>query len=519
MFAIYSLLRFWQHHPALFYGFAFLIGIAWALADSLWIPLLPILFLFLPFIASIFINGRETKIIQPLLLALLISFAGWGHINAHHSFPLLPEGGIEGEALIKIKNLRQQSNPFGTKWVYRCEIIHFISDNASISSLPCIIALPVLDGADLPRPRPLADRNYWVKGKLMQTNNGTYSLKVSVKTPWKEIPNTWSLAEERYQWKLAVSQWIEAKFSHHLSAHFLAGLATGEFDDHWMRHQFSRFGIQHLLAISGFHFAIIASCLSFALRLFFSTRVCALCLLICLGAYCFFLGPQPSILRAWLMSTLALVGFFLEKQGTALNSLGIALLAVLGYDPLFCQELGFQLSFVTTAAILLFYSPALTLFSNLLPKRNLSEVLNMNKWNQHGYCILSFLRQGLALTFAVNVVALPLTLYYFQQFPWISLLYNLFFPLMASLSLCLLLLGGALFFIPFLGNAIHQFNDAYTFFLLQAAYSVPQSIDHFFTMEVLSSFWLICYLTTLALCGILWRANVLEPVFSIDDTP
>ena len=104
-----------------------------------------------------------------------------------------------------------------------------------------------------------------------------------------------------------------------LSANFLAGLATGEFDDHWMRQQFSRFGVQHLLAISGFHFAIIAGCLSFALRLFFPAKSCTLILLACLGGYTIFLGPQASILRAWLMSSLALIGFLIEKHPSALN--------------------------------------------------------------------------------------------------------------------------------------------------------------------------------------------------------
>lgn len=499
-----SLLNFWVCHPALFYGIAFTFGVFCHLTPSFWI-IIPCLSLWFPFL-FIALYPRHREIVKHLILSLITFITAWIYTAAHYEFPSLPSEGIVGNAHVKIKNISLQTSFFGQRWIYRCEIDQFFPDTAShsiASSLPCIITLPAGDKAK--HPRPLANQEYWVAGKLVQTEKGSYILKVSSKTFWHAIADSWSWAEQRYLWKQKVSKWIELQFSHSLSGSFLAGLATGEFDDQWMRQQFARFGLQHLLAISGFHFAIIAGFLSFALRLFLSTRIRTVGLLLCLGIYCFFLGPQASILRAWIMCSLTLWGYILEKQTIALNSLGLALLATLGYNPLLCQELGFQLSFTTTAAILLFYSPAQAWLYDLFPRRNLSTVLQMNVWNQHAYCVLAFLRQGLALTLAVNAFALPLTLYCFHQFPWMSLLYNLFFPLLASFSLCFLLLGGMLSFVPFLADAIHYLNSHYTFYVLQLTYQVPAEMDNYLKVESLQPFWLIFYLCTISLGGIIWR--------------
>lgn len=498
------LLHFWYSHPALLQGVAFLLGV-WTHFTQSFLLGIPCLFLWVPFLCIAIQNyPRHKEVLKPLILSLFIFFTAWIYTAVHYSFPSLPDTGIMGTAHIKIKNISLQSHFFGDRWIYRSEIQQFFPDHSPHSlaaSLPCLLIF----SAKQRQVRPLANQEYWISGKLLQTNQGTYLLKVSSKALWKPIQNTWSWAEQRYVWKKKVSAWIESKLSNPLSATFLVGLATGEFDDLWMRQHFSRFGLQHLLAISGFHFAIITGLLSFILRLFLPMQIRIFSLLLLLGAYCFFLGPQASILRAWIMCSLALASGLLEKSSNALNTLGLALLIILSYHPLLCLQLGFQLSFATTAAILIFYSPAKEWIYHLFPKRNLSEALQMNLWNQHAYCILAFFRQGLALTLAVNLFALPITLYYFQQFPWMSLLYNLFFPLLAAGSMTLLLLGSMLAFIPFLANFIHQINDLYTFYLLQLAYQIPSEMDFYLKVVSFPTLWLLIYLCVMSLLGIIWK--------------
>lgn len=504
MFIILPFIHFWLHHPALLYGIAFLLGLFCYFEGSYYL-ILPCLSLWIPLFFAVILY-RQKNYLKLLSLSLFTFFTAWGISAIHYSFPSIPHQGISGKAHVKIKSIGIQHTLFGIRWVYRCELEQFFPEHSPrsiVSSLPCLISF----SAEQKNPRFLADQDYWIQGRLVESNKGIYFLKISSKSSWTAIPGSWSLAEMRYHWKKEVSKWIESQFSNPLSAIFLSGLVTGEFNDYWTREQFARFGLLHLLAISGFHFAIIAGFLSFILQLFLSPRTRIASLLLGMAIYCFFLGPQASILRAWIMCSLTLFGGLIDKQTTALNSLGFALLVILGYNPHLCQEIGFQLSFATTAAILLFYQPIQEWLYDLLPKRRLSEVMQMSIWNQHGYCLLAFLRKSLALSLAVNVFALPLSLYYFHQFPLMSLLYNLFFPFFASGSLCLLLLGGLFAFLPFIAKTIHHFNDAYTHFLLQLTYQVPSEIDAYLTSESFHPFWLILYFCCTILGGIVWKVK------------
>jgi competence protein ComEC len=274
-----------------------------------------------------------------------------------------------------------------------------------------------------------------------------------------------------------------------------------------MAYEFGRFGLQHIMAISGFHFAIIASILGLFLRLFFSKRKVCLLLIFLLSSYFVFLGCGPSILRAWISISIALGGFLLCRRAIGLNSLGVAMIAVLIYDPLMWQSIGFQFSFITTAAILLLFSGCDRVMQSLFAKRSLSLTVNMNSINQHGYCVLTTIRQALALTVAVNLVALPLMLFYFHKFPWMSLAYNLFFPFLVSISMLMLLLGTLVHAIlPPLGEIIHSLNSHFTYFMLNYTYQMPVTVDFVWRVESISMGWLILYLCIVFSAGIWLRS-------------
>lgn len=501
-----TLLQFWLSHPALLYGISFLLGLYCALETSYWL-IVPIFSLWLPFFVFA-LSRSQINSLNHLLLSILIFFTGWISTSVHYHLPLLPEEGIQGQALVHIQSIALQQSSFGERWVYRCrlkEFIPFDSLQQKGTLIPCTVSFPA--GEKEIHPRPKADRDYSVEGKLIQNSQGAYVLKVSSKNTWHRIEESWSWAEQRYAWKQITRSWIESRYSHPLSGSFLAGLATGEFDDSWMKLQFARFGLQHLLAISGLDFAILAGVISLILRLIPMQKINMGLLLLCLASYCFFLGSQASIMRAWIMCSLAIAGLLLEKQPTALNSLGFSLIALLGWDPLISRGLEFQLSYSTTAAILLFYQPAQRCLSTLFPKRKLGEVIEMNGLNQHGYFIIAFMRESLALALAVNIFAVPLTLFYFHQFPWMSLLYNLFFPLLTSVSLCLLMFGSILTFLPPVAFLIHGINDYYTYFVLQLTYQIPSKMDAYLITDPLPAGWMILYLTLAVLCGILWKAK------------
>lgn len=490
--------KFWQQNPALFYALAALLGCFLALEFS-WLLLIPV---FMLWGCPLIFHGNFTKSFFVRLGIAFITMAGtYAYVTMQYRFPVLPAEGAIGNAQFEIQSFSVSTTHFGKFWVYKGVLKDFTPDNPektiqSGHNIPVRLTLPV---APELHP-PSADSDYLVHGRLKETKPGQYSFHVKKEELWHPVAGTWSLSQLRYKAKTAVSAYIQRHIQDTRVAVFLSGIATGDFDDRLMSFEFGRFGLQHIMAISGFHFAIIAAILSLFLRLVMSKRKATLLLIFLLSSYFMFLGCGPSVMRAWITIMIALAGYLLARRGNGLNSLGLALLAIILYDPLMCRSIGFQFSFIATAAILMLFRGCDWLIQNLFRKRNLSQMVLMNGLDQHGYFLLSWVRQGMALALAVNLAALPLMLYYFHKFPLMSLGYNLFFPFMVSVSMLLLILGviGSLI-LPPLGSFLHFINDHYTRFLLNFTYNMPATVDITWRVESFPT-----YLLVLHLCLIFW---------------
>lgn len=486
--------RFFLCYPALLYAIALLLGVSWALNPSL-ILIIPILLLGLPLLHS----GREKPSLIRLSLAYLFLLTGFFWIHAYYSLPSLDDKEIRGSAHLNISSIALVSTPFGSNWSYKGSIETFLHSSKKWHHLPFIMSIPQKKRV----VRPPANTDYLIDGLLKEYQPGRYLFIPSKEAPWSPIKGSWSPAEIRLSLKNKIKKHLSENLPDKRSAAFLTGLSIGEFDDRQMQFEFSRFGLQHIMAISGFHFAILAAILSQFLSLIFSKRWSTAILIFLMSSYFLFLGSSPSIMRAWVMISVALLGMIFEKQSSGLNTLGIALIAVLLIDPLSIQNIGFQFSFATTAAILLFFAPLDIFLQKSMAKRSLSIVSEMSIVDQHGYLAITFIRQALALAGAVNLIALPMTLLLFNKFPLLSLIYNLFFPFLVSISMLLLLIATPLTFIaPPLGSAIHFLNSLYTQFVLNFAYHLPINWDYHLRTSALSFEFIICYLCALFYLGI-----------------
>ncbi len=494
------ILSFWRFHPALLYGLALAIGFQAGL-DWQWVLTMPILMLSLPLIC------RNRAFNRQYLLALALALAAFGVINYRHQFPALPPQGTEGIAYFEIEAVKSSKSPFGQAWVYQGRLLFFKPDERSSSKawrIPCRITPGKKQGME----RPLADRDYLIRGLLKESTPGNYILKSDSDVAWEPVKGSWSSAEYRFQLKQNFTEYLRHQIHYPHAAIFLAGIATGDFDDRLMMAELGRFGLQHIMAISGFHFSIIAAILCFFLRFVMSPKGSASAVVALLTLYMIFLGFGPSIMRAWLTVTLYFGGQWIEKRGSALNSLGIALIAVLMSNPFLLYHLGFQFSFLTTAAILVFCSLMDRGLDIVLRKRALHVLVRMDLWNQHGYIVLAIFRQALALTLAVNLVALPVTFLYFSKFPLLGLIYNFFFPFLVSISMLLLILALLFSFtIPPFASLLHQLNSQYTDRMLNLTYNIPSSLDFYLRANFVSSGLLIAYLTLVFAWGIWMRCR------------
>ena len=187
-----------------------------------------------------------------------------------------------------------------------------------------------------------------------------------------------------------------------------------------VRQQFAAAGVAHVLAVSGFHVAIVCGLLSgltaFLRRWTWGRWLRYLLLLGGLWGFAFLTGLSPSAVRASLMWTFYLTGKHFVQQVDSLNTLAAAAFCMLVYRPAFLFDVGFQLSFLAVGFILAW----LPLFRRILLVRN---PLVAYPWN------------SLLVALAAQIGTVGLTLYYFRQ---ASLLFWLTCLPISVIATCLL---------------------------------------------------------------------------------
>lgn len=450
------------------------------------LPFIFIPFIFIPFVISCLYSDthyamRWKQIAGALGCCVLFFFL----TKTAESIPNENLNGFKGRGEIVIHSVRITHSAFATRLSYQGTLKQWFP-KGSEDALPNLYNVPIR--IDLPDSanRPSADYRYLIEGRLKQSERGLFLIP-DKNTPWTTLGSTWSLAEQRYVLKEHFKKYIHSSFTNTSVTSFLIGIATGEFDDRILTKEFSRFGLQHIMAISGLHFSIIATFLSFLIGLYFSRTIASVLVIGLLTLYFLFIGPSPSVLRAWISIAISMTGIIIGKRGSGINSLGVGLIFVLLWDPHWIGHIGFQFSFASTLAILMGFSHCDKMMQRLFVKRHLSQMVDVSMLDKHGYCLLTFLRQSIALGLAVNLVALPLTLFHFQKFPILGLVYNLFFPFLISFSLTFLMLGCGLSLLwQWSGNWIHSLNESYTDFILNLAVQLPKSFDLIFYYENLS---------------------------------
>jgi len=173
------------------------------------------------------------------------------------------------------------------------------------------------------------------------------------------------LTPDEPPWPVRVKRWAVAVIGAHLpetSAALLAGLILGEktglpaeTDE-----AFRRAGVYHILAVSGFNVALLASSVFFVLSaLGVSRRTTAVAAGVALVGFALVVGGQASVLRATVMGLLLLTAMLLDRESQLMNALALAALVLLVWRPGDLWDPGFQLSFAATAGII-YLTPSIT---------------------------------------------------------------------------------------------------------------------------------------------------------------
>lgn len=169
-------------------------------------------------------------------------------------------------------------------------------------------------------------------------------------------------------------------------------------------------GAIHILAVSGLHVGIILLILSFVLkpleRIKHGYFIKTIVILLLLWSYAIIAGNSASIVRATTMFSIVAIGLNLKRTSNIYNTLATSIFVLLLIKPSFIFDVGFQLSY---AAVFSIVSIQPIIEPLVKPKNKL----------------LNLLWKTLTVTVSAQFGIIPISLYYFHQFPSLFWLSNL----------------------------------------------------------------------------------------------
>lgn len=249
--------------------------------------------------------------------------------------------------------------------------------------------------------------------------------------------------------------------------------------------KFGNTGAMHVLAVSGLHVGILVTILQAFLGFFptvFSKKKALLFALILVWIYAFTTGLSASVVRSAFMFSVLAGSTLFEKDYNPFNSLAFSAVILLIWNPAFLFDIGFQLSYLAMLGIFLFFTP--------LSK----QLFIKNKWIRSAY-------DGTVLGIAAQITTVPLTLYYFHQFPNYFMLTNLF---LMVLAFAILAIGLAFFVvakIPVVGKYVGMLLSvviALMLYIISQIDQLPGAVASGFVLSPIQVFLFFLLIATFA---------------------
>ena len=202
---------------------------------------------------------------------------------------------------------------------------------------------------------------------------------------------------------------------------------------------FQKAGAVHILAVSGLHIGIIMLLLNFLLKpleiLKKGSEIKLVFVVLFLWFFAFVAGLSPSVVRAVTMFTAVAIALTSKNTINTYKTLIISIFILLLINPYYLFEVGFQMSYLAVFFIV-WLQPLL--YKIWKPKLKLVDY----SW------------QLLTVSTAAQLGVLPLSLYYFHQFPGLFFMSNLiiipFLGMILGVGILIILLASLKILPPFL---------------------------------------------------------------------
>lgn len=179
---------------------------------------------------------------------------------------------------------------------------------------------------------------------------------------------------------------------------------------------FSAAGVSHLLAVSGLHLSVWSTLLYAVLRkLRVSRKLSSATAILFIAFFAVLTGLNPPVIRAGAMLTLMFSSGLFCREADSINSIGLALTAMLMLNPYMATSLSLLLSVFATLGLVILMKPV-------------SEFLNRPLKRVKNKCftkLYKFVSAAVAVSISVTVATLPIYLTSLSSISSVLLISNL----------------------------------------------------------------------------------------------
>ena len=173
---------------------------------------------------------------------------------------------------------------------------------------------------------------------------------------------------------------------------------------------FTKSGAVHILAISGLHIGLLLLMLTIFFKplsyFIYGKKIVPIIIILLLWMYAFITGMSASVVRAVTMFSLVTIAIYSNRITNTYNTLVISAFLLLLCNPYYVFDVGFQLSYAAVFAIV-WIKPLFDSF-----------------WTPENYLARKFW-DVFSVTLSAQFGILPLSLFYFHQFPGLFFVSNM----------------------------------------------------------------------------------------------
>ena len=315
---------------------------------------------------------------------------------------------------------------------------------------------------------------------------------------------TLTISEKIRQKRLEILNTIDGSKLPKREREFLKGIILADRTemDAEMVSDFSKSGLVHFLAISGTHLAIIFWLILYLLKPIFPAKfrkIPIVLSLLFIWSFTIFIDYGSSVVRSCLMITAYYSFVLLQRKPDLLHAMAIAGFSILIFDTHQVFDVGFQLSFIAVFGIFWLNTPIL---------KNLPRPKNK---------IQDFLFNVVSMSLAAQIATLPLVIFYFHQYSFLSIVANVIIVPFSEIIIIFSLLMTVLFafklefswlsfiyekLVDFLLKSIHFFADQDWFFIKNIPLNWGELIILFVVIFLLRGLFLHQSKTMLRFLGI-----------------